>query len=119
MAGAWYTLGYSQPGATATLRALIAGDPITLLVDSGYSPRFRWSPQWSQQALQAARGDRYRHVKALRNVNDRLPDAPTQLLDAQAGIFYLVAPSPVAPTPWLGPGRWSGGSWAIGVALIV
>ena len=35
---------------------------------------------------------------------------------------HLVTPSPVAPTPWLGLGRWRGGSWAswtIGVALII
>jgi len=54
-------------------------------------------------------------------LKDRLPGAPIQLLDAQAGISSLVA-SPVASSPWVGHRRRSGGSWAnwaMGAALIV
>ena len=49
------------------------------------------SPLLLVKALQAAWGDRYRHVKALRNVNYRPPGAPIQLLDANAGIQWAVA----------------------------
>jgi uncharacterized protein (DUF488 family) len=90
MIGNLYTLGYAHPDATATLQAWMASGPKVLLVDIRYSPRSRWFPQWSQKALQATWGDRYRHVKALGNVNYRLVGAPIQLADADAGIAWAV-----------------------------
>jgi uncharacterized protein (DUF488 family) len=82
-----HTLGYAAPDAEQQLATLMA-DPSILLVDIRYNPRSRWRPQWNKKALQAAWGDRYRHVQALGNVNYRLPDAPIQLLDADAGIQW-------------------------------
>ena len=87
MIGHLYTLGYAAPDAEQQLMTLMA-DPSTLLVDIRYSPRSRWQPQWNTKTLQAAWGDRYRHMKALGNVNYRFPDAPIQLLDAGAGIQW-------------------------------
>ncbi len=81
MSGTLYTLGYLHPDGATTLMAVMASDPMTLLVDIRYSPRSRWLPQWSKKQLQATWGDRYRHVKALGNVDYRLADTPIQLLD--------------------------------------
>ncbi len=89
MTGHLYTLGYAAPDAEQQLATLMA-DPSTLLIDIRYSPRSRWQPQWNKKALQAAWGDHYVHVQALGNVNYRLPDAPIQLLDADAGIQWAV-----------------------------
>jgi hypothetical protein len=85
-----YALGYAQPDSEATLQTLMARNLRMLLVDIRYSPRSRWSPQWSKKALQATWGDRYWHVQALGNVNYRLADAPIQLLDAETGICWAV-----------------------------
>jgi Domain of unknown function DUF488 len=82
MSGSLYTLGYLHPDATTTLMAMMASDLTTLLVDIRYSPRSRWSPQWSKMQLQATWGDRYPHVKALGNMNYHLADAPIQLLSS-------------------------------------
>jgi uncharacterized protein (DUF488 family) len=90
MTGKLYTLGYAHPDAAATMQAWMASDPKMLLVDIRYSPRSRWFPHWSQKALEAAWGDRYRQVKALGNVNYRLADAQIQLADPKAGIPWAV-----------------------------
>ena len=90
MSGTLYTLGYLHPDGATTLMAVMASDPMTLLVDIRYSPRSRWLPRWSKKQLQATWGDRYRHVKALGNVNYRLADAPIQLLDPETGIRWAV-----------------------------
>ena len=76
MIGRLYTLGSAHPNAVATMQALMASDSQMLLVDIRYTPRSRWFPQWSQKTLQTAWGDRYRHVKALGNVNYRHSAAP-------------------------------------------
>ncbi len=89
MIGHLYTLGYAAPDSEQQLMTLMA-DPSMLLIDIRYSPRSRWQPQWNTKTLQAAWGDRYRHMKALGNVNYRFPDAPIQLLDAGAGIQWAI-----------------------------
>lgn len=41
MSGTLYTLGYLHPDGATTLMAMMASDPMTLLVDIRYSPRSR------------------------------------------------------------------------------
>ena len=53
MSGTLYTLGYLHPDCATTLMAVMASDPMTLLVDIRYSPRSRWLPRWSKKQLQA------------------------------------------------------------------
>lgn len=90
MTGTIHTLGYAHPDAQARLHALMDSDLTMVPVDIRYSPRSHWYPQWSGQALQKTWGDRYRHIKALGNVNYRSA-APIQLMDADAGVRWAVA----------------------------
>jgi len=76
--GSLYTLGYAAPDAVAQLEQLMS-DPTMLLIDVRISPRSRWWPHWTKQALRARWGTRYSHEKRLGNVNYRDHSQPVEL----------------------------------------
>ena len=76
--GSLYTLGYAVPGAVAQLEQLMS-NPLMLLVDVRISPRSRWWPHWTKQALRAKWGTRYSHEKRLGNLNYRDHTQPVVL----------------------------------------
>src|SRR2546429_6802388 len=68
MLGKVYPLGYSAPGASSSLDALMQ-DEHTILVDIRYSVKSIRKPEWSGSALQKRYGKRYVWIRELGNVN--------------------------------------------------
>lgn len=88
-----YTFGYS--GRQPQELAAIANFLNALVVDVRYSP-FSRNAVWNKKELVALLDKRYRHVKALGNVNYK--GGPIKLLDPEKGIEevrLLLAESPI------------------------
>jgi uncharacterized protein (DUF488 family) len=76
--GTIYTLGYSQPKASARLEQLMH-NPCMLLVDVRYQPVCSFTPQWNRAFLAGRYGQRYVWERRLGNVHYRSRDLPIQL----------------------------------------
>jgi len=76
--GTIYTLGYSQPKASARLEQLMR-HPHTLLVDVRYQPVSRWNPQWNRAALSGRYGQQYVWDRRLGTIHSQSRDRSIQL----------------------------------------
>jgi uncharacterized protein (DUF488 family) len=76
--GTLYPVGYVHPDAAAQLEQYMR-DEHTLLIDIRYSPRSRWHPQWTKNALTTRYGTRYLWDQRLGNLNYRHPEQDIQL----------------------------------------
>jgi uncharacterized protein (DUF488 family) len=87
-----YTLGYS--GRTPAALKAIIDNLDAMLFDIRFSPRSR-DPRWARKNIEALLGpDRYRHVKALGNVNYK--GGPIEFVDFAAGLELIKqSPRPV------------------------
>ncbi len=88
MLGRLIPFGYSAPGASTRLDALLQ-DEYVYLIDTRYSPRSR-RPEWQQSALQARYGKRYLWLgRSLGNINYK-NGGVIQLANAEPGLARLV-----------------------------
>lgn len=87
-----YTIGYTGR-KPESIKEIVTTLGATLL-DIRLSPRSR-VPHWNEGPLRALLGDRYRHVRALGNVNYKA-GGPIQILDYAAGVAAILQhPRPV------------------------
>jgi len=76
--GTMYTLGYTDPNASARLERLMR-NPRALLVDVRYQPTSRWAFQWNRAALTARYGRRYVWERRLGTIHYREPERAIEL----------------------------------------
>ena len=82
-----YTMGYTVPGAMATLEQFVGeGGKV---FDIRYSPSSA-NPLWRQDSLRERFGSAYRHVRAWGNKNYK-NGGPIELVDFAAGLRILEA----------------------------
>jgi uncharacterized protein (DUF488 family) len=75
-----YPLGYSVPGASEHLDALMQDEKM-VLVDTRLSPRSRWQPQWNKKALQEQYRGRYLWLGATLGNKNYNNGGPIKLAD--------------------------------------
>lgn len=82
------TLGYTEENAQQRLDEFMS-KPDACLVDIRYSPRSRWLPRFNQAALIERYGVKYKHCKALGNVNYNKPGESIKLSGPFAGAMMV------------------------------
>lgn len=83
-----YPFGYSAPGASTSLDALMS-DEKAILIDIRFSTKSMRKPAWSGSALRARYGNRYLWIQELGNVN-YYNGGPIKLHNPDDGISRLV-----------------------------
>lgn len=87
--GKLYTIGYAALEGIEQLQELLTPD--ILIVDIRYYPSSRWRPEWSRKRLMERFAPNYYHIRELGNINYRSPRLPIELLNAEAGISWIVS----------------------------